>query len=272
MGEIFSQFSWWSALDILFITIVIYHILLLIRGTRTAQMLTGVLIISVAFITSSIVPLTTVNWLLSKFYSSIILIIFILFQEDIRLALSRIGKKPIISGKEAIASTKMFDELSRAASALAGKKIGALIVLERNIILSRYVDIGILIDAHISKELMVAIFHPSSPIHDGAVIIQQRRIVAASCFLPLTRKENLDINLGTRHRAALGISQETDAAVIIVSEETGTISLVIDGSFHPVTEAQSLQKLLSHHLIEKPKYVGTSRDKPAPGSSGSRAS
>jgi diadenylate cyclase len=255
MSEIFSQFGYWSIVDIALIAVAIYHILLLIRGTRTAQMLTGILIVLVAFIASSFVPLTTVNWVLNKFYSSIILIIIILFQEDIRLALSRIGKKPLIYEKEAFSSSRIIDELSGAATALATKKIGALIVLERSIILSRYIDIGVLIDGQISKELIISLFHPSSPVHDGAVIVQRGRIAAAGCFLPLTRKEKLAQSMGTRHRAALGISQETDAAVIIVSEERGTVALVLDGTFHSVTETRSLQKLLKLHLVDKAKYL-----------------
>lgn len=260
MKEIVDQFGLWSFIDILLIAIATYHILLLIRGTRTAQMLIGILIIFVTFVASSIVPLTTVNWVLNKFYSSIILIVIILFQDDIRLALSRIGKKPLTSSKEVLSSYQIFDELDRAANTLANAKIGALIVLERSILLARYVDIGILIDANISQELLVAIFHSSSPVHDGAVIIQQGRLSAAGCFLPLTKKENLSQSIGTRHRAALGISQETDAAVVMVSEEKGTISLILDGIFYVVTENKSLQKLLTHHLVDRPKYVGSSQN------------
>lgn len=257
MSEVLDQFGWWSVLDIILVAVAIYHILLLIRGTRTAQMLTGIIMVMLAFIASSIVPLTTVNWVLSKFYSSIIVIIIILFQDDIRLALSRIGKKPLFSNsKESLSPTQVFDELNRAANVLASNKVGALIVIERNIILTRYVEVGILVDANISQELLISIFNPSAPIHDGAVIMQQGRIAAAGCFLPLTKKENLALNLGTRHRAAIGISQETDAAVILISEEKGTISLVLDGDFYKVTETKSLKSLLQHHLVDRPKYVG----------------
>ena len=157
MAEILRQFSWWSVLDIILIAIAIYHILLLIRGTKTAQILSGILVIIAAFVASSVLPLTTVNWVLSKFYSSILLIIIILFQDDIRIALSRIGQKPLIAAKERLSSQQMFDELSQAAQLLSENRFGALIVLERSIILSRYVDIGIRLNANISKELIVSI-------------------------------------------------------------------------------------------------------------------
>ncbi|MBI2603260.1 MAG: TIGR00159 family protein [Deltaproteobacteria bacterium] len=253
--EIFTQFNWWSVLDILLIAAIVYQVLVLIRGTRTAQMLTGILVVILAFQASSFVPLTTFNWLMSKFYSSIVLIIIILFQDDIRNALSRIGKKSILSSTEAIVSHYVLDELTRAAFALASRKIGALLVIERNIILSRYVEIGIPLDSKMSKEIILSIFNTYSPIHDGAVIIRQGRIAAAGCFLPLTREENLKPEMGTRHRAAIGISQETDAIVILVSEEKGTVSLVIEGKVAVAPDPAQLRKSLRKQLIGKPQYV-----------------
>ncbi len=254
MNEIFEQFSWWSILDIAIITFLIYQVLILIRGTRTAQMLTGILIVILGFQASSLVPLTAFNWLMSKFYSSIVLIIIILFQDDIRNALSRIGKKPMLSNAEAMASHYLLDELTRSAFSLASKKIGALIVVERNIILSRYIDVGISLDAKISKELLMAIFEHHSPIHDGSVMIRQGRIAAAGCFLPLTRMENVKPEMGTRHRAAIGISQETDALVILVSEEQGTVSIVSEGNIYLMQEAAQLRKLLRKYLLGTPAY------------------
>src|SRR4051812_4022258 len=161
MSEIFNQFSFWAFLDILLIAFIIYHILLLIRGTRAAQMLTGILIVIAAYLLSSIVPLTTLNWVMNKFYSSFIIIIIILFQDDIRHVLSRMGKKSFIPGSDNLSSSQILDEISRSAAALAAKRIGALIVLERNIILARYVEVGTLLDARVSKEIIMAIFHPS---------------------------------------------------------------------------------------------------------------
>jgi diadenylate cyclase len=250
MSELFEQFSFWTMVDIMIIAYIIYHILLLIRGTRAAQMLTGILIVIAAFLLSSFVPLTTLNWVMNKFYSSFIIILIILFQDDIRHVLSRMGKKSFIPGSDPLSSAQILDEITRAASVLASKKIGALIVLERNIILSRYIEVGIALDARVSKELMLAIFLPSSPVHDGAVIIQQGRVAAAGCFLPLTRDQNLDPNWGTRHRAAIGISQETDAIVVLVSEEGASMALVVDGKVSRKMDTKELKKSLNDLLVE----------------------
>ncbi len=249
MGELYNKLGHWALIDILIIAMIIYRLLLLIRGTRAMQMVLGILMtIGFAFFISQVYPLTTLKWLMDKFYSSIIIIIVILFQEDIRRVLSRMGKKTVFPSQDLASSRQVLDEIARTATGLASKKIGALIIIERNIILSRYVDIGVLIDARISKELLLSIFHPTSPIHDGAVIIQQGRIAAAGCFLPLTRDEDVDSNYGTRHRAAIGISQETDALAIAVSEETSSISLMVDGKIAKNLDAKDLRRLLRESL------------------------
>lgn len=187
MNDVLQQFTVWSALDVLLLAIIIYQILLLIRGTRAAQILIGMLLVVGLFVVSNIFPLTTVNWMMNKFYSSFIIILIIIFQDDIRHVLSSMGRRNIFVGQDLSSSVHIIDEITRAASALAAKRIGALIVIERGIILTRYVDIGVPLDAKISKEILMAIFHPSSPIHDGAVILQRGRIAASGCFLPLTR-------------------------------------------------------------------------------------
>jgi diadenylate cyclase len=249
MGDILEQFNVYAFVDITLIAFVIYHLLILIRGTRAAQILTGILIIFGAFfLVSQFYPLTTLKWMLNKFYSSFIIVIVIIFQEDIRLMLSRMGKKPLLPGGEGFSSKQIVDEIIRASYNLAQRRIGALIVLERNIILDRYVEIGVKLDARVSRDLLMAIFHPTAPIHDGAVIIQHGRCSAAGCFLPLTRDENLDPNLGTRNRAAMGVSQETDALVVLVSEEEGSVSLVVEGTPRRDLEAKELRKLLWKHL------------------------
>jgi diadenylate cyclase len=249
MREILDQFNLWAILDIAIVAFVIYQALLLIRGTRAAQMLIGILFVGLAFLISTMVPLTTLNWMMNKFYSSFIIILIIIFQDDIRHVLSRMGKKSFIPGADRVASHHVLDEIVRAATSMASKRIGGLIVIERNIILGRYVDVGILIDARISKELLVSIFHPSSPIHDGAVIIQRGRVAAAGCFLPLTREENIDPNMGTRHRAGIGISQETDAVVVLVSEEIGAVALIVDGKVSRKLDARQLREQLNDLLI-----------------------
>ena len=255
MREILEQLNVWAMIDIGIIAFIIYHVLLLIRGTRAAQMLTGILIVVALFLLSSIVPLTTLNWVMNKFYSSFIIILIIIFQDDIRHVLSRMGKKSFIAGTDAISSNQILDEVSRAAIALAGKRIGGLIVLERNIILSRYVDVGVLMDSRVSKEVLMSVFLPASPIHDGAVIILRGRLSAAGCFLPLTREEGLDPNMGTRHRAAIGISQETDAVVVLISEENASVSVVVDGRLKKQKDAREVRETLLELVAESPEYL-----------------
>ncbi len=261
MSELYQKLGHWALIDIAIIAMIIYRLLLLIRGTRAMQMVLGILMtVGFAFFISQVYPLTTLKWLMDKFYSSIIIIIVILFQEDIRRVLSRMGKKTVFQSQEQASSRQALDEVVRAVSSLASKKIGALLVLERHIILSRYVDIGILLDARVSKELLLSVFHPTSPIHDGAVIIQQGRLSAAGCFLPLTKDEDVDPNYGTRHRAALGISQDTDAIALVVSEETSAVSVMIDGRIIKNLDSKDLRKTLRKLLaaetddrVEAPK-------------------
>ena len=249
MNDVLQQFSVWSALDVLLLAIIFYQILLLIRGTRAAQVLTGMLLVVGLFVLSNVFPLTTVNWMMNKFYSSFIIILIIIFQDDIRHVLSTMGRRKIFVGDETSSSHQIIDEISRAAAALAAKRIGALVVIERGIILSRYVDVGVPLDSRVSKEILLAIFHPSSPIHDGAVILQSGRIAAAGCFLPLTRDERVDPNLGTRHRAAIGISEETDALVIVVSEEGASMAVVENGSIARKPDSKALREELTRRLV-----------------------
>lgn len=257
MREILEQFTWWSAVDILMIAVIVYQGLILLRGTRAAQMLTGILLVVALGMTARILPFTTLHWLLSKLYPSILLILIIIFQDDIRHLLSSMGRRPLITGNEALSSQLVLDDITRAAASLAAKRIGALIVIERDILLSRYVEVGIPLDAKVSKEILQAIFHPSSPVHDGAVIIQRGRIASAGSFLPLTRDEDIDPNLGTRHRAAIGISQETDAVVVIVSEEGASIGLVERGKLTRKPDAKSLRDDLYKLLLPEMTSVPT---------------
>jgi diadenylate cyclase len=259
MSDILQQFNIWSALDVLLLAIIFYQILLLIRGTRAAQILIGMLLVVGLFVISNVFPLTTVNWMMNKFYSSFIIILIIIFQDDIRHVLSSMGRRKIFAGQDLSTSIHIIDEISRAASSLAAKRIGALIVIERGIILTRYVDIGIPLDARISKEILMSIFHPSSPIHDGAVILQRGRIAASGCFLPLTRDDHVDPNLGTRHRAALGISEETDALVVVVSEEGASVAIVEDGRITRKPDGKALREELARRLLIQSESEGESR-------------
>lgn len=245
MFEILEQFALWSIVDIAVIATIIYHLIMLLRGTRAMQMIFGLLLLfGSLYLFSQFYPLNTIKWMMNKLYPSFIVVVVIIFQEDIRRVLSGMGKRTLIQSQDIHSSKWLFDELSRATASLAAKKMGALIALERNIVLDRYVDVGTVIDGKVSKELLEAIFHTTSPIHDGSVIIQNGRIKAAGCFLPLSYTDNINPNFGTRHRAAIGLSQETDAVILVVSEERGTITLAIDGKVFEGVEPKELRKRL----------------------------
>lgn len=246
MFDLLQKFDTWSLIDITIIAIIIYNVLMILRGTRAMQMVTGlVLFFGTVFVITQLYPLKTLKSLVDKFYPSFLVIVVILFQDDIRRVLTGMGKKSLVAGGDGASSAAIIDEIIRASTALASQRIGALITVERNIILNRYIEIGVPVDGRVSKELLMAIFHPQSPIHDGSVIIQQGRIAAAGCFLPLTRDPDVDTNFGTRHRAAIGMTQESDAVVILVSEEAAAIGLVVDGKVSRGLSPQELRTSLT---------------------------
>lgn len=215
-------------IDVLLVTAGIYWLLLLIRGTRAVQILVGLIVLIAASAASNVFQLVTLRLILENFAASAVIIIVILFQHDIRRALARVGRGffPSVSAQQ---ESQMLEEIVRAVQKLAQRRIGALIVLERETQLDDQIEAGTAIDAAVTKELLNAIFLPRSPLHDGAVVVQRGRVAHAGCILPLTLREDLPEEVGTRHRAAVGITEETDAVVIVVSEETGSISLVMRG-------------------------------------------
>ena len=235
-------------LDVSIVAFIVYRVLLLIKGTRAMQMLTGLGILAIAYFLSSAMELFTTNWLLSHFFDYLVLIVIVLFQDDLRRALTNVGKNPFFSSTSSEEERAIVDEIARAASRLAKEAIGALIVLERETGLKNFIETGSKIDSEVKAELLYSIFSPSSPIHDGAVILTGGRIAAAGCFLPLSKEPNIDKRYGTRHRAALGITEETDAIVILVSEEAGEAHLVKNGklitNLNEQEMAQSLSALL----------------------------
>ncbi len=234
-----------DVIDILLVAFVIYRIFLLIKGTRALQMLVGLAMLVVAYVVSQVFELFTLHWILNAFLSSIILVIVVLFQNEIRRALAHVGMNPFLAAREARSSTaQVMEELMKASVSLANKRIGALIVLERETDLEDYVEKGVPLDAIVTKEILISIFLPYSPVHDGAVVVRDGRIRWASCFLPLTTRPDVDKELGTRHRAALGISEETDAVVIVVSEERGAISVVLNGRVTRDLDGATLRKVL----------------------------
>ena len=233
-----------DVVDISIIAFIAYHIINLVRGTRTAQMLIGFLIMLGTYLGSQYFELHTLNWLLSNFLASIILVIVVIFQNDIRRALTQVGAGRSFSAQERVAQGQILEEIVRSAVLLASKRIGALVVFERDVTLNEYIEVGTRLEARPSRELLQSVFLPSSPIHDGAVIIQQGRITAAGCFLPLTVNPNVSKTLGTRHRAAIGLTEETDAVVVVVSEEEGKISLVREGKIIRDLDAGTLRNTL----------------------------
>ena len=217
----FTPFSIRDLIDIALVAFIIYRFLLLIRGTRGVQMTFGIVMLLLVYWITRQYRLAAVQWLLSNLLTYIVFAIIVLYQSEIRRGLAGIGKTSIW-GHQRRKGHDGFEEIVLAAATLASKKIGALVVIERDIGLRNYVESGITLDALLTYDLLVTIFIPNTPMHDGAVIVQRNRIIAAGCFLPLTLDPYLSKELGTRHRAAIGITEETDAVAIIVSEETET--------------------------------------------------
>jgi len=242
--EIFENLRLADAADVLIITVLVYWLINLIRGTRAVQMLIGLAVVAAMFAASQYFELYTLSWILRSFLISLPLVLVIIFQNDIRRALTQVGRGRFFGGDRG-ARGQVLEEVTRAAVMLASRRIGALIVLEREVGLNEYLEAGVVIDARVSRELLTAIFLPQSPIHDGAVIVRRGRIAAAGCFLPLTSNPAVSKSLGSRHRAAIGITEETDAAVVVVSEEEGTISLVREGRITRDIDAATLRTTLA---------------------------
>ncbi|MBI4515675.1 MAG: TIGR00159 family protein [Deltaproteobacteria bacterium] len=243
MLELLANFRIQDAIDIAIIAFVVYHIIDLIRGTRAAQMLIGLAVVFITYLSSQYFDLYTLNWILDNFLSSFLLLIVVIFQNDIRRALAQVGAGSLFGADRRLQHQEV-EEVIRSVVALAAKRVGALIVFQREVGLNEYIEVGTRLDARVSRELMLSIFTPSSPIHDGALIIQKGHITAAGCFLPLTTNPNVSKTLGTRHRAAIGLTEETDAVVIVVSEEEGSISMVREGRITRDLDAGTLRATL----------------------------
>jgi len=237
-----------DVVDLLLVALIFYYLLLLIRGTREVQILIGLLVLVAVYYIAQTLELRALETTLQNFFIFLPVAIIVLFQHEIRRALARFGSTPLwgFPDQKKVATT--FNEVVLAASTLSERKVGALIVIERHEGLRNYVENGIVLDAVVSLDLLINLFTPGTPTHDGAVIIQGERIAAAACFLPLTQNPELSKEFGTRHRAALGISEETDALVVVVSEETGTMSVAFNGEVHRPLESRDL-KILLHKLL-----------------------
>lgn len=244
-----ANFRWLlDLLDILLVAFIIYRIILLIKGTRAVQMLVGLAVILIVYVGSQVGGLYTLHWLLENFLSSIILVIIVIFQSDIRRALIHVGRNPFFADLSYKEETEVIEELIKASVNMANKRIGALVVIERETGLKDFLEVGVEIDAKVSSDLITSIFLPFSPIHDGALVIQQGRLKRAGCFLPISQNPDISKTLGTRHRAAIGLTELVDAVAIVVSEETGKISVVVGGRITRDLDSTSLKRVLSRLL------------------------
>lgn len=222
--------GWWDLLDIAIVSVLIYEFLKLIRGTRAVQMAVGSLLIVALFFLSRLAPLQTVNWMIRNMLVYLAFAAIVIFQSDIRRALAHFGQAPFFRYlARQKAADETIEEVVVAATMLAAQKIGAIVAIEREIGMRNYIESGIPLDAMLTYDLLVTIFQPGSPLHDGAAILQDNRVAAAACFLPLTVNPRISRELGTRHRAAIGLTEENDAVAVVVSEETGQISLALEG-------------------------------------------
>jgi diadenylate cyclase len=255
--EVLWTIRWKDILDILLVTFLFYWLFLFLKGTRAFQMLVGVVIFFLLFVLTKLFELYTIDWLVTSFWSQIVLALIILFQPEIRKALAQIGQTPFGRTLSPTEGSRFLEEIVKACVSLANKRIGAIIVLEREIELKDVVEMGTALDAVVSKEVLISIFLPYSPIHDGAVIIKGGRILAAGCFLPLTLSSDMSKVLGTRHRAALGVTEETDAVVIVVSEETGAISVIVGGKMTRELDAAALRRVLIRIFMKEKRRDGT---------------
>lgn len=267
MAEMLGAASWWEWLnpvvDIGIVAYIIYRTLLLIRGTRAVRMLFGILLLIVLFFVSKdqSLALPTLNWILDQFIASFIIIVVVVFQDDIRRALSQVGRNPIVRGTWATEEGQFYEEILRAALQMSSHRLGAIVAVERDGDLAPYTEQGVVIDASVRAELLFALFanRQLNPLHDGAVIIRKGRVAYASCFLPLTVNPNVDRQLGTRHRAAIGLSEETDAFVLVVSEETGLISVALGGELMRGYDEESLRHLMKGIFGEDSEHSGWRR-------------
>jgi diadenylate cyclase len=248
-AEFLELVSWRDLVDIAAVTVVMYYLLRLVRGTRAAQMLLGLAFMGLIYYIARLADLPTLERILESLLILLPIAAIVLFQQEIRRALANFGRNPLWGFGKQQKVEATFNEIVLAATTLASRRIGALIVIERLEGLRNYIENGIALDAIVSYDLLITLFTPDTPLHDGAVIVQEDRIAAAACFLPLTFNPEVSTELGTRHRAALGITEETDALAVVVSEETGLISVAHDGSMVRDLDSKTLRNTLYEYLI-----------------------
>ena len=242
-------------LDIAVVSFVIYKVMMLIKGTRAVQLVKGLFVLIIAFFISDLLQLNTISWFLSSIHLAILVALPIVFQPELRRALERLGRGKFFGSSTTYLGvedrSKLINELVRSVQALSKNNYGALIVIENETGLSDFIETGVKVDSVVAVELLLNIFAPNTPLHDGAIIVRGNRIAAAGCFLPLTDSPYLSKQLGTRHRAALGVTETSDCVVIVVSEETGTISVAHDGELTRYLEEKNLKEMLEDILLTK---------------------
>jgi diadenylate cyclase len=235
-----------SVIDILAVAILIYELLLIVRGTRAAQILLGIGTLVLIYGISVYAGLEALRSLLSYLVPYFPIAVIILFQSEIRRTLARLGRKRVFG--KGFQRLESVDEILLAMTIMAQDRVGALIVLERDIGLRTFIESGVRLDAEISRDLLLSIFRPGTALHDGAVIVQKDRIAAAACFLPLSTNPSLSGKLGTRHRASIGITEETDCLSLIVSEETGWMSAAVAGEIMQNLKSQEVERIIDRHF------------------------
>ncbi|HOV79087.1 MAG TPA: diadenylate cyclase CdaA [Bacillota bacterium] len=253
------KFNASSVIDILIVAFVMYKIMQLIKGTRAVQLIKGLVVLLLATAVSSLLNLNTINWLLRQAMTALVVALPVVFQPELRRALEKLGRgrflahPPLAPGEIDLA--KVIAEITRAIAVLSKNKLGALIIIERETGLEEHIDTGVKIDGIVSAEFLVNIFLPKTPLHDGAVIIRGDRVAAAACFLPLSESPYLTSGIGTRHRAGIGITEHSDAVALIVSEETGGVSIAVEGALTRHVDEASLQDRLN--LLLKNRFGST---------------
>jgi diadenylate cyclase len=246
MSGLLAALRWRDVLDVVLVAVLVYRVLTLFRGTRAVQITVGLGVMAGLTVLARALELPTVGWLLDQFWSFWVVVLIVVFQPELRRALAWVGEGPVLRRLfgDTAERAQVVDEVARAVETLAARRIGALIVLERSTGLRQYAELGVALDALVSADLLTSVFLPYSPLHDGAVFIQGGRVVAAGCFLPLSRNTQIGRALGTRHRAALGVTEETDAIAIVASEETGRLSLAVAGRMETASGADALRHRL----------------------------
>jgi len=247
--KILSLIRWQDVLDILIVTVVIYRGLLIIKGTKAVQMLIGIGVLFLALLFSKYLGHYTIDWIIQSLWAQIVLALIILFQPEIRKTLAQMGETRFLPSFASAEELRSLEEIVRGSVALANRKVGALIVLEKETNLKDFIEMGTQLDAKVTRELLLSIFHPTSPIHDGAIIIRGNRVIAAGCFLPLTLSADISKAFGTRHRAGIGLTEETDAVVLIISEETGSITTAVGNKIEKNVDMGSLRDFLTENFF-----------------------